>query len=38
MNRVHNYLVVYYRLLCGMFCGHLFAIIGPEDEVVIACV
>ena len=25
-----------YGLLCGMFCGHLYATIGLEDEVVIA--
>ena len=27
--------VVYYGLLCGMFCGHLYATIGLEDQVVI---
>ena len=34
MNRVHNYPVVCYGLLCGMFCGHLCTTIGLEDEVV----
>ena len=36
MNRVHNYHVVCYGLLCGMFFGHLYATISLEDEVVIA--
>ena len=35
LNRVQNYLVVCYGLLCGMFCGHLYATIGLEDEVFI---
>ena len=35
-NRVQNYSVVYYCLLWGMFCGHLYTIIGLEDQVVIA--
>ena len=28
--------MVYYGLLCGMFCGHLYAITGLKDQVVIA--
>ena len=36
LNRVQNYPMVCYGLLCGMFCGHLFSRIGLEDEVVIA--
>ena len=28
--------MVYYDLLCGMFCGHLYATTGLEDQVVIA--
>ena len=27
--------MVYYGLLCGMFCGHLYATTGLEDQVVI---
>ena len=30
-----TYPMVCYGLLCGMFCGHLYATIGLEDEVVI---
>ena len=36
LNLVQNYSMVYYGLLCGMFCGHLYAITGLEDQVVIA--
>ena len=25
--------MVYYGLLCGMFCGHLYATTGLEDQV-----
>ena len=32
----YNYSVVYYGLLCGIFCGHLYATTGLEDQVVIA--
>ena len=35
VNRVQNYPVVYYGLLCGMLFGHLYATIGLKDEVVI---
>ena len=28
--------MVYYGLLCGMFCGHLYATTSREDQVVIA--
>ena len=28
--------MVYYGLLCGMFCEHLYATTGLEDQVVIA--
>ena len=30
--------MVCYGLLCGMFFGHLYATIGLEDQVFIACV
>ena len=35
MNRVWNYPVVYYGLLCGEFCGHLYATTSLEDQFVI---
>ena len=28
--------MVYYGLLCEMFCGHLYATTGLEDQIVIA--
>ena len=32
-DQVRNYLVGYDGLLCGMFCGHLYATTGLEDQV-----
>ena len=36
LNLFQNYSVVYYGLLCGIFCGYLYTTIGLEDQVVIA--